>query len=226
LVPGETKGAELTEALDCLLRLGTVGMRTGAEAFRVRQWMAALARAMKVEALAVHVALGAMTVTGRQGGHPVTIAGEIAPIGINAWRIGAVMRLAEEAEPGISPREVNARIDAIEATPAVHGLLATALAVGLASGSFSYLNGGGPLEVIASLVGGGIGQSVRSLLFRRHLNQYAVTALCAVIASSIYVLVASLLADAGFPSPRQRQASSPRSCSWCRAFLWSPHCST
>ena len=202
MAPGETEAAGLTEALDCLLRLGSVAMRSGTPAFRVREWMGVLARAMKVEALAVHVALGALTVTGRRGGHPVTIAGEVAPIGINAWRMGAILKLSAEAEPGISPREVNARIDAIEAAPPVHGILATVLAVGLASGAFSYLNGGGPLEAIASLVGGGIGQSVRSLLFRRHLNQYAVTALCAVIASSIYVLVASLLGEAGFASAR------------------------
>ena len=202
MAPGETEAAGLTEALDCLLRLGSVAMRSGTPAFRVREWMGVLARAMKVEALAVHVALGALTVTGRRGGHPVTIAGEIAPIGINAWRMGAIMKLSAEAAPGISPREVRARIDAIEAAPPIHGILATALAVGLASGAFSYLNGGEPLEAIASLVGGGIGQSVRSLLFRRQLNQYAVTALCAVIASSIYVLAASLLAEAGFASAR------------------------
>ena len=202
MAPEETNGAELTDALDCLLRFGSVAMRSGTPAFRVREWMGALARAMKVETLAVHIALGALTVTGRQGGHPVTIAGEIAPIGINAWRMGAIMKLSAEAAPGISPREVNARIDAIEAAPGIHGVLATALAVGLASAGFSYLNGGGPLEAIASLVGGGIGQSVRSLLFRRQLNQYAVTALCAVIASSIYVLATSLLGEAGLPSAR------------------------
>jgi len=201
LAPGESE-AGLTEALDCLLRLGSVAMRSGTPAFRVREWMGTLARAMKVEALAVHVALGSLTVTGRRDGHPVTIAGEIAPIGINAWRMGAVLKLSAQAEPGISPREVRARIDAIEAAPPIHGILATALAVGLASAGFSYLNRGGPLEAIASLVGGGIGQSVRSLLFRRQLNQYAVTALCAVIASSIYVLAASLLAEAGFASAR------------------------
>ena len=202
MAAGETGAAGLTEALDCLLRLGSVAMRSGTPAFRVREWMGTLARAMKIEALAVHVALGALTVTGRRNGHPTTIAGEIAPIGINAWRMGAILKLSAQAEPGISPREVNARIDAIEAAPPIHGILATALAVGLASGAFSYLNGGGPLEAIASLVGGGIGQSVRSLLFRRHLNQYAVTALCAVIASSIYVLVTSLLGEAGLPSAR------------------------
>jgi uncharacterized membrane protein YjjP (DUF1212 family) len=202
LAAGQTEGAELTEALDCVLRMGSVAMRSGAPAFRVRQWMGALAREMKVEGLAVHISLGSLTVTGRQGGHPITIAAEVPPIGIDARRMGAIMKLAEQAEPGILPREVNARIDAIEAAPGIHGVLATALAAGLASGGFSYLNGGGPLEVIASLVGGAIGQSVRLLLLRRHLNQYAVTALCAVIASSLYVLVTGLLGEAGFPSAR------------------------
>jgi uncharacterized membrane protein YjjP (DUF1212 family) len=198
----DAEAAGLAGALDCLLRVGSVALRSGAPAFRVRQWMGALGAATRLEALAVHISLGAMTVTGRRNGHLATIAGEVAPIGINAWRIGAVAKLAETAAPGLSPREIGARLDAIEAAPALHGVLATGLAAGLASASFSYLNGGGPLEMAASLLGGGVGQMLRSLLFRRHLNQYAVTALCAVIASSIYVLLASLLSAAGFPSPR------------------------
>jgi uncharacterized membrane protein YjjP (DUF1212 family) len=198
----KSETAGLTEALDCLLRAGTLTLRSGSPAFRVRQWMGALATAMRVESLAVHISLGAMTVTGRRGGHPVTIATEVAPLGINSWRIGALAKLAETAEPGVSPQEIGARLDAIEAAPSIHGLLLTGVAMGLASGSFSFLNGGGLLAVIASLVAGGVGQTLRSLLFRRHLNQYAVTALCAVIASSLYFLLANLLAAAGFPSPR------------------------
>ena len=117
---------DLTEALDCLLRFGALTLRSGNEAFRVREWMGAIARAMRVDGLAVHVTLGGMTATARRNGRHATLASEIAPIGVNAWRIGALEHLARTAEPGISPRAVAARLDTIEAAPPLYPLVSTA----------------------------------------------------------------------------------------------------
>jgi len=200
--PGEEEDeAALKEALDGLLRFGAMALRSGATAFRVREWMGAIARGMKIESLAVHISLGAMTATARRGGATATLASEVAPIGINAWRIGAVEKLALAAPAGISPAGLTARLDAMEAVPPIHSLLTTALAVAAASGAFSYINGGGPAEILGSMVAGGIGQTLRSLMFRRHLNQYAVTAICAVAATSIFCLILVLIQAAGFPTP-------------------------
>ena len=105
------------------------------------------------------------------------------------------------AEAGISPAGLSARLDAIEAVPGIHSLLTTALGVAAASGAFSYVNGGGPVEVLGSMVAGGIGQTLRSLMLRRHLNQYAVTAICAVLATSIFCVILELIRAAGFPTP-------------------------
>ena len=161
-----------------------------------------VASAMRCEALAVHVTLGGMTATARRDGVCATLASEVAPIGINAWRISALEQLARTAEPGVSPRELAARLDAIEAAPPLHSIALTAVAVGAASGAFSFLNDGAVPEILASIVGGGIGQCVRSLLFRRRLNQYVVTAFCALIAASIYCLLAAAMAGVGFPGAR------------------------
>jgi uncharacterized membrane protein YjjP (DUF1212 family) len=192
----------LIDILECLLRFGASYLRSGTTAFRVRQQMGALARAMRVDLPALHVALGGMTATARSPDACVTLASEIPPIGVNAWRLGALDHLARTAEPGISPREVMARIDSIEAASPLHSAATTAAAVGIASGAFSYLNGGAGIEVVASLIAGGIGQSLRTLLFRRRLNQYAVTAVCALVASSLYYLLATAMADVGLAVPR------------------------
>jgi len=200
--PGEAdEEAGLSEALDGLLRFGAMAVRSGATAFRVREWMGAIARGMGIDSLAVHISLGAMTATLRRGGASATRASEVAPIGINAWRIGTVEKLSLAAEAGISPAGLKARLDAIEAVPAIHGLLTTALGVAAASGAFSYVNGGGPVEVLGSMAAGGIGQTLRSLMLRRHLNQYVVTAICAVIATSIFCLILVVIQAAGFPTP-------------------------
>jgi uncharacterized membrane protein YjjP (DUF1212 family) len=204
--PGEadaTASADhsLGAALDVLLRLGALAERSGAPAFRVREWMGQAARALELDSLAVHIHIGAMTATARRGTEVLTLASEVAPIGVNSWRIDAVAALASTAA-GLSPRALAARLDAIEAAPPIHGTAVTALAVGLASAAFSYLNGGGPSEVAASLIGGGVGQLLRSLLLRRHLNQYVVTALCAVVAAGLYCLASALIGATGLAESR------------------------
>ena len=195
-------GPALTEALDALLRFGALTLRAGTTAFRVRQWMGTLARAMGCEAPAVHIALGGMTATVRHGDATLTLVSEIAPIGVNAWRIAELERLARDAEPGISSREVEARLDAIEAAPAQHSAALTAIAVAAASAAFAFLNDATATAMIAAAVGGGIGQRLRSALFGRRLNQYAVTAFCAVVASSLYCLTTAALVRGGLPEAR------------------------
>ena len=192
----------LTDVLDCLLRFGTAMMRAGDTAFRVREWTGAIARAMGVEALSVRLALGGITASARRGSEHATLTHEIAPPGIDAWRLGALENLARDVRPGLMPADLAAKLAAIEAQPPLYSLWQTAAAVGAASGAFSYLNGGGALEVFAAVAGGGIGQLLRSLLLRRRLNQYAVTALCAVIASGVYCAIAAAAMRAGFGTLR------------------------
>jgi uncharacterized membrane protein YjjP (DUF1212 family) len=194
--------AALIEAVDALNEFGGLMLRTGTEAFRVRQRMGELAHALGIDALAVHVLLGSIEVTARRGSAQVTLVSEVAPLGIDARRLGDLERLARGARPGLSSAELRDKLKAITATPPVFPIAVTAIAVGIASGSFSYLNEGGVYEIGAAFAGGAVGQFLRSLLFRRHLNQFAVTAICAVLASGVYCSIMGALAGAGFAVPR------------------------
>jgi len=190
--------AMLAEALEVLLRFGTVMLRAGDTAFRVRDSMSTLATSMGIESLSLHITLNGMTATVRRGGEHVTLASEVAPLGINAWRIGALERLARSSAPGLAPKTLAADLDAIEAAPPINSLITVAAAIGLASGAFSYLNGGDMLGTAAAIAAGGLGQAARMLLFRRRLNQYAVTTLCAILASGFYCLVVAGIFSQGF----------------------------
>jgi len=56
--------AALTQTLETLMHFGALMLRAGNAAFRVRQWMSELARAMGIDALAVQIAIGGgMTAT-------------------------------------------------------------------------------------------------------------------------------------------------------------------
>jgi uncharacterized membrane protein YjjP (DUF1212 family) len=197
-----SSSAALTDALDGLLAFGASMLRAGDTAFRVREWMSALACAMGLDALSAEIALGTMTATARRGGEHATLVRHVAPPGINAWRIGALEQLARSSRPGLTPAELAAKLEAIETTPPLYSITQTVAAVGAASGAFAYLNGGEALEVVAAAIGGGIGQWLRSLLFARKLNQYAVTALCAVVASGLYCAITAMVAAAGYGNAR------------------------
>jgi uncharacterized membrane protein YjjP (DUF1212 family) len=181
--------SSLTKSLDVLLRFGAAMLRSGDTAFRVRDSMGLLAKALGIKHLAVHISIGGMTATARAGAETVTLAREVAPLGVDASRTAALERLALAAEPGLTPETLAAEIDAIEAVPPLHSLLPIVLSMAVASACFSYLNGGDVLATGAAAVGGGLGQAARTLLSRKGFNQYAMTALCAVLASGVYCLI-------------------------------------
>jgi uncharacterized membrane protein YjjP (DUF1212 family) len=189
--------SSLADALDALLRFGAVMLRSGEAAFRVREDMEILAPRLGIERFAMLVTITTLTATGRYGSEALTLVQHVGPLGINAERLGALERLVRDCPPRLAPSELHAKLDAIEATPPVHPLARVAVAVGVASASFAWLNGGAPAEMLAAFVAGALGQSIRTLLLRRHLNQYAVTALCAVAAATVYCLAAAGLARAG-----------------------------
>ena len=190
--------APLAEALEVLLRFGTLMLRAGDTAFRVRDSMGMLATTMGIDSLSLHITINGMTATVRRKDELVTLASEVSPPGINAWRIGALERLARKRRPDLAPKDLASDLDAIEAVPPIHSIITVAVAMGLASGAFSYLNGGDMLGTGAAIAAGGLGQAARMLLFRRHLNQYAVTTLCAILASGAYCLIVTGISSQGF----------------------------
>jgi uncharacterized membrane protein YjjB (DUF3815 family) len=100
-------------------------------------------------------------------------------------------------ERGTSAREIVAKLANIEAARPRFSTLQTAAGVGAACGGFAFLNAGTELDVIAASIGGGIGQWLRAQLLRRRYNQYGAAALCAVAASSSYLVIAAALALVG-----------------------------
>jgi uncharacterized membrane protein YjjP (DUF1212 family) len=182
----------LADTLDGLLRFGALMLRAGNPSFRVREAISLLARPFAIDLLSLQVTLNGMTATARRGEERATVALDVAPVGINVRRLGALERLAEEAPPGLTLAKLAAQLDAIEAAPPLRPIAGVAVAVGFASASFAYLNDGTMAVLLAAFIAGSLGQMLRGFLFGRRLNQYAVTALCAVFAAGLYCLVTAL----------------------------------
>lgn len=188
----------MADALPVLLRFGAMMLRAGDTAFRVHQAMDRLASRLGIDKLALHITLGGITATSWQGGQATTLAIEVAPPGIDALRISRLDALAHSSSAGLTPQTLAASLDALEEDKPSHGIATVAIAIGLASGAFAYLNGSEVAGIAAATLCGAIGQATRALLFRRRLNQYAVTAFTAFLASGLYCLLVLGIAGHGF----------------------------
>ena len=98
---------------------------------------------------------------------------------------------------GFSQHDITIKLAEIEATAPAYSLPTIAVMIGTACGGFAFLNGAGMLEVMAAAIAGAAGQAVRAWLSRRQLTQYAVAALCALLASAIYSLIAFIAVQVG-----------------------------
>jgi uncharacterized membrane protein YjjP (DUF1212 family) len=200
---------EFSEKVSCLLLYGDAMLRNGTVSFRVRESIERIGHALGLHQVTLHLAFDSITLTasndlakGTRTGETVTSLRRVSGYGINAYRLGALERLGLEAKPGLTPSEVLARLAEIDRTPPLRGNITVILAVALACGAFAYLNQGNPSAMFAAAVGGGIGQGLRMKLLRQSLNQFVVTALCAILASTTYCLVALALARLGLGSLR------------------------
>src|SRR5258708_27852822 len=105
--------APLAEALEVLLRFGTLMLRAGDTAFRVRDSMGMLATSMGIESLSLHITINGMTATVRRNGEQVTLVSEVFLLGISAWPICALQPLARPRAPHLAP---NRLVPALAAT--------------------------------------------------------------------------------------------------------------
>ena len=131
-----------------------------------------------------------MTATAQAGSQTVTLAREI---GAARHRCLAHRRRwsgwRARAGPASTPAALAASIDAIEAAPPLHALLPIALVDGGRLGLLLLPERRRHAGYRAAAAGGGLGQAARTLLSRKGFNQFAMTALCAVLATGLYCLI-------------------------------------
>lgn len=191
-----------SDALDALLRFGALMLRSGESAFRVRDDMRLLAPRLGIPDFDMLCTVTTLTATARLHCEAMTLVRHVGPLGINAWRIGELERLAHTGPVPIALDALHRHLDAIEQAAPLHKGAVVAFAVGVASAAFAWLNGGNLAAVLAAAIAGALGQALRLQLLQRHLNQYAVTALCGIFAGGLYAAAAAPLERAGLePGP-------------------------
>jgi uncharacterized membrane protein YjjP (DUF1212 family) len=187
-----------TRRLQELLRFGGLMLSAGETAFRARRSMGAIASGLGFEFLSVQLAARNVVASGRRDGETATLVHDVDVPSVNTERIGALEALARTVPLDMNAREFAAKLATIESAPPRYSIAQTSLAVGAACGAFAFLNGESWVGVAACSIGGVVGQGLKSFLIRRRFNQYAVTVLCAVVASALYCVAAALAHGAGF----------------------------
>jgi uncharacterized membrane protein YjjP (DUF1212 family) len=184
--------AEAMRRLEALLRYGGLMLSAGETVFRVRRSMRRIACGLGLESLSVQLGARNLVASGRCDGETVTLVRDVDVPSINTERIGALEALARTVSLDTNSREFAAKLARIETAPPRYSIAQISIAIGAACGAFAFLNGESWVEVTACSIGGVVGQALKSFLIRRRFNQYAVTALCAVVASALYCLAAAL----------------------------------
>lgn len=100
---------------------------------------------------------------------------------------GAAGRTGAGPASGVTVRQAHERLDAIEYRHKLYKIGMQVLAAAVSCASFTFLLGGGLIDMVAAFVGAGCGQFVRSKLLGKHTNQFFVTAVAVVVAAFLSI---------------------------------------
>lgn len=176
-----------------VLRLGQYMLASGASAFRVQDGMARLARAVGIERLHVQMTYTTITATAWANGTFRTEVVEQRNLGVNADRIDRFNAYVQSLPDVLLVEDAIRDIESIHKRPVLYSIPVSATASGLACAGFAFLNKGGLIECLAVMVAALIGQAMRRLLIKRHVNHFMTWMVCGFVASGLYMAVVGTL---------------------------------
>lgn len=171
-----------------VLRLGQMLLSAGASAFRVKDTMRMLAKAVGIEEHHAQVTYTEIIATAYANGTFRTELAENRVMGVNADRIDRLNNYVRSIkDTSVRVEEVEKHLDEIEAVKPLYGWLENALASGLACAAFSFLNQGGWIECTLVAVAAFVGQWLRRQMLHRRMNHFGVWIACGAVAAVIYI---------------------------------------
>lgn len=189
---------DLVAIANVTMHLGLLMLRNGTSSSRADEAMRRLGQVLgadRVEPYVTPTGIISSVFIGDQGNTQIA---RIRVLGVNMQRVVATELLIRSLKPGVTPAEVQARLDAIEAAHAEYPQWMMALGCGAGCGAFAILRGGGLVEFFAAFVAATAAQFLRMRLAARHLSVVPVTVLCAMLAAGVAIVLVRAL---GAPSP-------------------------
>ena len=184
--------ASLTEKASIIGRVGIMLLSCGTGAWRVRSSMNALAEAMGITCTA-DIGLMSIEYTCFDGEEGFTQSLCLTSTGVNTSKLNRLENFIRDFEiegKHMSGEQLHSFLDNIEKIHGLYSPIALGFAAALACGGFTFLLGGGPIEMLCAFMGAGIGNFIRCKLTKHHFTLFlcivsSVSAACLVYAGAL-----------------------------------------
>ncbi|MCM1507602.1 MAG: threonine/serine exporter family protein [Ruminococcus flavefaciens] len=186
--------ASLKEKATLVGRVGLMMLSVGTGAWRVRASMNKIARALGITCTA-DIGLLAIAYTCIENGETYTNAISINTTGVNTDRLNYL----EEFTDGFNDRagrysveQFHRILDKFQEMPPNYNAVTLGLASAFACCAFTFLLGGGAVEMICAFFGAGVGNFVRKKLLEKHITLLANVTAGVAVACSVYMICLGL----------------------------------
>lgn len=197
---GHVKDKPITEAsvpvkAALIGRVGLMLLSCGTGAWRVRSSMNALSEQLGVTCTA---SIGLMTIvyTCFDGHKTFTNSLALNNTGVNTSKLNQLERFVKKfPKEGVhmSDEQLHNRLDEIEQIRGLYTPLQLGLAAAFACAAFTFLLGGGPIEMICAFIGAGVGNFLRCHLIKRHFTLYLCVISSVALACLSYIVSLRLI---------------------------------
>lgn len=199
--------ATLKEKAILVGRVGLMMLSVGTGAWRVRDAMNTVSRSLNISCSA-DIGLLSITYTCIDGGDTYTQSVSLPNTGVNTDKLMSLesfLRDFPECTKKHSTAQIHELLDEIQNKKGNYNALTVGLAAGIACGAFTFLLGGGIIEMLCAFIGAGVGNFVRRLMIEKKISLIANVAV-SVAASCVAYVVAILLMQMIFSVPKVHQA--------------------
>lgn len=182
--------ATLKEKATLVGRFGIMMLSVGTGAWRVRNSMNSIARSLGLSCSA-DIGLLSITWTCVEGDDTYTQSFSLPTSGVNTDKLMELeMFLKDFSELAnvYSVDHFHKILDRIQSKPANYNAIQQGLAAAIACGAFTFLLGGGIVEMICAFFGAGAGNFVRNKMIGRKLSLFANVGVSVAVACIVYVL--------------------------------------
>lgn len=183
----------LSDVARAVVAVGTALLGEGTSSYRVERAVQRAGSALGCDHVTALVTLRSVVITVQRGEKTWTESARAPRLHVNADHLDRLETLIRHLPARLSAAELSNEVEAVLSRPGCYPPWVTALAVGAACGAFAALSGGHAPEISAAFAAATAGQAVRAWLLRRHVNPFAVIALVAALAASLYLAIVALV---------------------------------
>ena len=166
--------ASLTEKASIIGRTGLMLLSCGTGAWRVRSSMNTIAKQLGVTCT-VNIGLMSIDYTCFDGHDCFSQSLCLTNTGVNTSKLNRLEHFIVDFEKNgksMSGEELHAHLDEIEELHGLYSPVALGFAAALACSAFTFLLGGGPVEMLLAFFGAGVGNFLRCKLAKHHFTLF------------------------------------------------------